>query len=99
MTQLIGPVDQAPQVPTQVAFPWKATLRTIVAMIVSCVVVLILIIPVGLDTFAPYMSADVQDKATYILGVLVAIAAFVTRIMAIPVVNAILTKIGLGASK
>ncbi len=86
-------------VPSQVQFPWKATLRTIIAMIVSCVVVLILIIPVGLDTFGPYMSADVQGKATWILGVLVTIAAFFTRIMAIPQVNALLTKLGLGATK
>jgi hypothetical protein len=85
-------------VPTQVQFPWKATLRTIIAMIISCVVVLILIIPVGLDVFAPYMSADVQGKATYILGVLVTISAFFTRIMAISQVNALLTKIGLGAT-
>ena len=67
-------------------------------MIVSCVVVLILIIPVGLDVFTPYMSADVQGKAEYILGILIAIASFVTRIMAMPAVNALLTKIGLGAT-
>ncbi len=85
-------------VPSQVQFPWKATIRTLVAGIVSCVIVLILIIPVGLDVFAPYVSADVQGKATWILGILVALSTFVTRIMAIPQVNKVLTKLGLGAT-
>jgi len=68
-------------------------------MLVAVVIVLVIIIPVGLDVFKPYLSSSVEDKIVYILGILVAVSAFFTRIMAIPQVNAFLTKLGLGATK
>lgn len=87
------------QTPTQVQYPWKATLRTAIATVIGAVIVMTLVLPVALDVFGTYMSDAVKGIIIYVLGILVAIVAFGTRIMAIPQVNDFLTKLGLGASK
>lgn len=75
--------------PTQTAHPWKATLRTIVSVVVS------------LAAAAPiiYTAITNQDAelATGAFATALAVSAAVTRLMALPVVNDLLTRIGLGA--
>ena len=81
--------------PTQVAHPHKATLRTIVQALAGQVLALAAIIPV---------LALVAPKFLDALGTLLPPAVYahlagaVARIMAIPGVNAWLTRIKLGAT-
>ena len=76
--------------PTQTAHPWKATLRTIVSVVVS------------LAAAAPIIYTAITDQspelATGAFATALAVSAAITRLMALPVVNALLTKIGLGAA-
>jgi len=75
--------------PTQTAYPWRATARTVVAYII------------GGALLAPAIyTAIFQEEpaaATGWAAVALAVAGAITRIMAIPKVNALLTRIGLGA--
>ena len=72
--------------PTQTRHPWRATLRTVVAILL------------GLATLLPYVVADANIPTEGAVGQALAVSALVTRIMAIPAVNAWLTQFGLGAS-
>lgn len=63
--------------PTQVKRPWRATVRTAFQALVGlCVLIPVLVKELGLDA-----------KALPWLGVVVAVAAGVTRVMALPGVN------------
>lgn len=74
---------------TQERYPWRATLRTGLA--------------VGLPLLAGapliYQAATGDDPtaAGAVAGAVLAVAAGITRVMALPVVNTFLQKIGLGA--
>lgn len=74
---------------TQERYPWRATLRTGLA--------------VGLPMLAGapliYQAATGQDPAAAgaVAGAVLAVSAGITRVMALPVVNTFLQKIGLGA--
>ena len=71
--------------PSQTRHPWRATLRTALAGVI------------GAASLAPDVLAAAHVNST-VLGVqAIAVAAAVTRIIAIPGVNALLTKVGLGA--
>lgn len=76
--------------PTQVRYPWKATLRTAIAFI----------LPLAAGAPLIYQAAFAHDPAaaTGIGASILAIAAGITRLMALPVVNDALTKIGLGST-
>ena len=74
---------------TQTKHPWRATVRTALA--------------VGLPLFAGapliYQAATLHDPAaaTGVAGAVLAVAGGITRVMALPVVNTFLTRLGLGA--
>lgn len=71
--------------PSQTRHPWQATLRTVLAGVI------------GLASLAPDVLAAAHVNST-VLGVqALGVAAVVTRIIAIPRVNELLTKLGLGA--
>lgn len=76
--------------PTQTSHPWKATLRTLVSVVVS------------LAAAAPIIYTAITDQspelATGAFATALAVSAAITRLMALPVVNDLLTKIGLGAT-
>lgn len=75
-----------PTMPSQTAYPWRATIRTVLATIVSIAAVWGLIVQAaGVDQTAPVVAATI------------AVAGGITRVMAIPAVNELLTKFGLGA--
>lgn len=64
--------------PTQTRHPWRATVRTTVALVVSAATVLPYVVA-GLHVDAPAVSA--------ILGQAVAVAAGITRVLALPQVE------------
>lgn len=76
--------------PTQTSHPWKATLRTIVSVVLS------------LAAAAPVIFTAITDQspelATGAFATALAASAAITRLMALPVINDLLTKIGLGAT-
>ena len=73
---------------TQTVYPWKATARTVFATLVT------------LAAFFPAIAAAIGDVPGWLAPIMVGAAAVcgaITRVMAIPVVNQWLAKIGLAA--
>ncbi|WP_424446463.1 hypothetical protein [Microbacterium sp. CH-015] len=91
-----------PRTTTQTAYPWKATLRTIVQVGVPAVITLVgvlpLIIQVVLDELGEQMPEGLRLWLLGAAALLTAVAAALARVMAIPAVNAWLTRLGLGAT-
>lgn len=77
----------SPVTPTQSRHPWRATVRTVLALVVG------LAASWGLIVEAAGVDAGIEWVGTSLL-----ISGAVTRIMALPVVNEMLTSIGLGAT-
>jgi uncharacterized membrane protein len=77
-------------VPSQVAHPSKAVLRTVVQTVVTLAAVIPLVVEVIGDD-SPVWLVPILTGAVVLAGV-------VTRIMAIPMVNGWLTSVGLGAT-
>ena len=84
--------------PTQVKYPWRAALRTVLAYVVAAGIVVPAVWSIAQDTLAGYLSPEVVTAAAWTVGLIVAVSAFVTRVIAIPQVNAWLTKLGVGAT-
>ncbi len=85
--------------PTQTAYPWKATLRTIIAVLAGAGAVVPIMLTIIQGQLGVYISPEVMGWIVWGVGLLVAISGTVTRIIAIPAVNALLTKyVGLGAT-
>lgn len=74
--------------PTQTRHPWRATVRTVFAGVVSIAAVWGLVVE----------AAGVDQSAT-IVATSLAVAGAITRIMAIPQVNDLLSRVGLGAGE
>lgn len=76
----------APNPPTQVVYPAKAVVRTVIQVLV------------GLAAIAPFLVADLGIGTTSgLLAGALGVAAALTRVMAIPAVNQMLSGMGLGA--
>lgn len=91
--------------PTQVRRPWRATLRTIVQVGIPAIIGLGLVVPQVVQAILEETSKRnivIPDNLRLVLlGIsagVVAVAAILTRIMAIPQVEVLLRKIGLGAA-
>ena len=85
-----------PGTPTQVAHPWRAAVRTIVAYLAVVIPALVVAIPVIADQLGPYLP---EAWAAWLLGAATFLATLVglaTRLMALPQVQAALETIGLG---
>lgn len=83
-------------VPTQVAHPFKATLRTIVAALIA-LVPLLQALPPALEALADVPMPDgLSGWLLGAAGVLAVAAGAVTRLMAVPEVLALLERLGLG---
>ncbi|UGL61836.1 hypothetical protein SEA_FRANKLIN22_23 [Microbacterium phage Franklin22] len=87
---------------TQVAHPWKATLRTVIQVGIPALIALGVVIPQIIDIILEGAgeSLPVEVRA-WLLGAgvaVTAVAGIITRIMALPLVNQFLTSIGLGAT-
>ena len=84
--------------PTQIAHPWRATVRTFAAVAVAALAALVAVLPVVQD-FVNEVAPG-SPVAAWIAGATVVVAALsgaVTRIMALASVNDFLAKVGLGA--
>lgn len=75
-----------PVPPSQVAYPAKALLRTVVQVLV------------GLAAIAPFLVNDLGLETTgKVVAVVLGVAAAITRVMAIPAVDRLLSGFGLGS--
>lgn len=89
---------QSPE-PTQVVHPWKAAVRTGIQTFLGAAVVLAVVAPQiteFLDQWFP--GSPVITWITVGAAFIASLAALISRIMALPQVNAALTSIGLGAT-
>ena len=75
--------------PTQVRFPWRATVRTIVQTL-PAVAVAVPGVVAAIEQDHPGLTGPVGVAALAASGI-------VTRVMALPAVNDLLTRFGLGA--
>lgn len=83
--------------PTQVAHPWRASLRTALQTALASIVALVAVLPLVQD-FVEQVAPG-SPVVAWIAGAtatLSALALAVTRIMALGPVNDLLTRIGLG---
>lgn len=87
--KLGAPVAARVGEPTQVVHPWRATLRTVVQTVPAIAAAI------------PAIVAAVEQDSPGLLGAAgvgaLTVAGIVTRVMAIPAVNDLLTRWGLGA--
>ena len=85
--------------PTQVAHPWRASLRTAVAVLLGLALVLPIvwaIIGEELEKVGWAIPEPIGTVVGIIIAAITAAAAIVTRVMAIPAVSDWLTKLNLG---
>lgn len=87
---------------TQTDYPWKATLRTLVQVGIPAFVTLVGILPLIIQIILEELGEQMPDGLRlWLVGaaaLLTAVATALARIMAIPTVNAFLTRWGLGAA-
>ena len=86
-------------VPTQVAYPWRATVRTMLAVLLGVGIVAPvawLIVREELERQQLTLPPGVVAAVAYGLAVLAVITSSITRIMAIPQVSDLLTRAGIG---
>ena len=85
--------------PTQVAYPWRATLRTGLAVLLGILVTIPLVWAIVGDELAAVGWAVPEPWAAIITAIVtgcVMTSSAITRIMAIPQVSDWLTRLGLG---
>ncbi|MEV4902339.1 hypothetical protein AB0K08_13480 [Citricoccus sp. NPDC055426] len=87
-----------PGTPTQVAHPAKATVRTVVQTLVAVAIGVVVLGPPIIDAILaePLVPDELRGALLAVSAVVVAIGGIATRIMAIPGVNRLLERIGLG---
>ncbi|MGP5484684.1 hypothetical protein ACTXMZ_17065 [Brachybacterium alimentarium] len=82
--------------PTQVAHPWKATVRTIVAYVVAGAALFVVAVPIVNDQLGAYLPDSWEAWLLGAVSVITAIAGALTRIMALDQAQRFLALIGLG---
>lgn len=88
----------APGTPTQVAHPGRTTLRTVVQTLVAVAVGIVVLGPPIIDAIVaePLVPEGLRTALLAVSAAVVAIGGIAARIMAIPGVNGLLERIGLG---
>ena len=81
---------------TQVAYPWRAALRTGLATLLGLLLALPAVASILTETLGDVLPADWLTIAASIAAGGAAVATAITRIMVIPAVSDLLTSIGLG---
>lgn len=92
-------IVELPTLPTQVSHPWKAAVRTFIQALLSGLVVAVAAWPI-LQDFLVQIGLDGSGFFAWTTSagvVLAALAAGVSRLMAIPAVEQFLQKLGVGA--
>ena len=77
-------------IPTQIAYPWQATLRTLFALIVAALMVAAVV-------WSLYKGVGIETNVEAIVSAIVVVATAITRVMANPAVNEALETINLGS--
>lgn len=83
---------------TQQQHPWRAVVRTVLAVLIGVGVVVPLVVAVVLDQFDVYLPDGAKAWLLGASAFVVALSGAVTRIIAIPAVDAWLKRIGLASS-
>lgn len=83
---------------SQTTYPWKAAMRTLVAYAVPALILLATVLGIIKDTYADSLPADVTLWIAGATAFLLTTATAITRIMAVPGVDKILSFIGLGST-
>ncbi len=87
-----------PGTPTQVAHPAKTTVRTVVQTLVAVAVGVVVLGPPIIEAILaePMVPDELRGALLAVSAAVVAIGGIAARVMAIPGVNRILERIGLG---
>lgn len=98
MTTTQGGTPIPPGTPTQVAHPWKATVRTFIATWIPLILLALTVIPqiVEAITVDPAVPDQIRGPLAVVATVAALIAGIITRIMAIPGLQRLLSALGLG---
>ena len=80
---------QGDYLPSQVAHPWRATVRTGLAVALAVVLVAAVV-------WALKAGLDIATSVEVVVSAVVVVASAITRIMADPTVNAALDRLNLG---
>lgn len=83
---------------TQQAHPWRAALRTALQVAVGLGLVVPLALAAMDETLGDVLPPEVRAKVWAIGGGIIAVAAFLARIMAVPQVDRVLKRLGLSSS-
>lgn len=75
---------------TQVRYPWKAVARTLLQLIIGVAAAAPLIVAA--------ITGDSFEAAGGALALFITVSAAITRLMAVPYINELLTRIGLGST-
>lgn len=83
--------------PTQVAHPWRASIRTGLQTATAVLAALVLALPL-VQEFVAEVAPDspVIGWIAAATGVVAALATLITRLTALPAVNDLLTRLGIG---
>ena len=88
--------------PTQISYPNRAMVRTIFQVGVPTLITLLIVIPeiieITLEEYGDALPGQIRMWLLSASGVIVATAAIITRVMAIPSVNDLLTRKNIGAA-
>ncbi|SEE82118.1 hypothetical protein SAMN04489740_2672 [Arthrobacter alpinus] len=76
-------------VSTQEQYPWKAVARTVLQLVIGLAVAAPLVVAA--------ITGDSAEAAGGALAVFLGVSAAITRLMAVPYVNELLQRVGLGA--
>jgi hypothetical protein len=83
---------------TQQQHPWRAVARTALAVLVGVGIVVPAVVTILTTQLDVYLSAEVKAWLIGASGLAVAVSGAVTRIIAIPAVDAWLKRLGLSSS-
>lgn len=88
---------EKPAQPSQVTYPGRAVLRTVVAVLVVALPTYAIVVPMVLDSMGDWIPPGAQHWLLGSVVFVVALTGLVTRLMAVPGINKVLTILGLGA--
>jgi hypothetical protein len=100
VTETINPGNTgAKAIATQVKYPGRATIRTIVAVLISTISAVNILVPIVVNAAGNSLPASTLGYLNGLAITIAAISGAITRIMAIPQVNEWLKSLKLSATK
>jgi len=78
-------------------FPWQRVKRTIVVLLFTVVPALNIAVPMIVDAFDGYVDGATFGVINAVAAGILLVAGIITRIIAVPQVNALLVYLGLGS--